>query len=1035
MPAVARRFKKQQQTGLSLLDIFGLNSAQSITDPGQPIRLDYKIVPHSAPPLDRIWVPYEPIVQVTGAQRHPAPIMQTRSLYAMMPDIPTDIDAYTYENMLTSGAISDVQYEAVIMVEARHQQFHTLADGRQIRTGWGGFLGTGTGKTRASLAAYINNKIAGREVAIIMTANEMLIDGYLAEMSRLAMDTDKCFIVKGHFEDDIQNIDLAKTPILFLTYKSASLDLWCCSPDFLESVRTACTHEIEGEKVINEVEVRKAIPRKTIAQALAERLGEDFDGLVIADEADEVGGARALGATSRGQYLSARERHHTSDQGRAFAILDEMLPMARFVVASASGIPRIGRMPYCADRLNFVGSGTPFQTARDIQHELMDATYGAMEGFLMDAYTRGLLHSVAVSFEGCTYTVYETHLSEAEFLAINEYIAIFAQILSHVERFTTQMLDKIRDIELQYAKDPAGFGVAEEDRQAATEAFKSLNATLRGRQNYAKTWLFERWLRHLLLNIKEESLGKVVAQKLAEDKSVIIQIADTGAAETNRQIDLGVGDGELCTSHKAYLKMIANATITPYEETIVWDSKKKRWKLQQTVDLWGQPILDEAGKQVLDDIHEAIDVIVDDHDALYYLYTHFGDQIAEVSNRTHIVYKKDGGVIKERRTPGSANRKAIRDFADGTKRVLIISRSGYRGIDAHADRKFKNQQKRCHIIYDATDRPELFLQALGRSNRSNQVCQPEYAFLPSNLPFDQAAMSILIHKLSETGALSYGDARATHAGLLSSDFNLLDVWGVRALGREIERIYQHGNPDIPAALWTYYGGSRDDIKLGDHWNQEQRKLAKHAYLTMARLPLDKDGGAQRKFLDSVVREREMLRGERFGHDDASKALPRLHGERVTLVKSKHIGPNTILKTFKIEQPKGIYSSFAMARDYYERLKEHCTLLLSPTGVPMVCRQFDDGSVFVIMPENRQRAASMPLGTPLDIDKAEVLWTEQYETLERWSTERQIVCGNVTAAADMFRDEKSKRKRIGLYTGFVEVVASDGTHHFGKLKTL
>lgn len=1031
MPTVARRFKKQKQAGLSLFDIFGLNSAQAVTDLGQPIRLDYTVVPHPAPPLDRVWVPYDPIVQVAGAQNHPAPIMQTRSLYAMTPNIPTGVDVYTYDGILSCGALSALQYEAIVMAEARHQQTHTLADGRTVRTGWGGFMGTGTGKTAFGLGCYINNMLAGRPVALFETANEMLIDGYLKEMSRLGLDTDQCYIVKGQFEEEIQNIDLATTPILFLTYKSASMEVWCCTPDFLESVRSACTKD----GVVNESEVRKAIPRKTVAEVLVEKLGgANFDGLVVTDEADEAGGARGLGAQNSGAYLSAAERTHTSDQGRAFAIIDEGLPMARFVVASASGIPRIGRIAYCSERLNLVGSDTPFETVHDLQHELQDATYGAMEGFLMDAYTRGLIHSVAVSFDACTYTVKETQLTEPEFLAINEYIAIYAQILSHIELFTERHLKKIKELKAHVHGDPSRYGIAEEDREIAFEAFDKLSASLRGRKNYAKTWLFERWLRHLLLNVKEETLGKVVAEKLAEEKSVIIQIADTGAAETNRQIDLGVVPDSICTSHKAYLKMIANATISSHEESPVWDPKKKRWTLKKDLDDFNQPISDPSGEKVIHDIHNAIDAIVDDHDALYYLYTQFGDQIAEISNRTHVVYEKDGHVVTDRRTPTSANRKALKDFADGERRVLIISRSGYRGIDAHADRKFKNQQKRCHIIYDATDRPELFLQALGRSNRSNQVCSPEYAFLPSNLPFDQAAMSILIHKISETGALSYGDSRSTHAGLLSSDFNLLDVWGVRALGQEIKRIFEGKHPDVPATLWSYYGGSESDSELGIKWNQEQRKLAKHAYLTMSRLPLDKNGGIQRTFLDSVVREREKLRGERFGHDDSSKALPRIHGERITLIKTKPVGLDSTLKTFKVEQPKGIYSNFAMARDYHTRHKNESAFMLSASNEPMVCRQFDDGSVFVIMPHDRRRAVSMPLGTPLDIDKAEVLWQSIYDGLERWTMQREIISGNVTACADLFRDtEKPKRKRIGLYTRFVEIVASDGTHHFGKLK--
>jgi hypothetical protein len=1030
---LARRMRrKQANIGLNLIDVFGLNSAQQISDPGAPIRVDYTITPHNPPPEGRVWVPYETVVKVAGTRPHPGLLMQTRSLYAQTPHVPMGLEIFTLDNLLNSGAVSDIQYEAVVMAEARHQQFHSLIGERRYRSGFGAFMGTGTGKTAFGIASYVHNKLAGRPVALFLTANEALVEIYFAEMQRLGLETSDCLVVKGQFADDIASIDLNETPVLFATYASLRNELWQCTPERLENVRAKHTDKETGE--IDEFSVRKAIPRTLLGQALAEKLGgETFEGLVLCDEADEVGGARAYNGKAN-RFVTAANRSHKSDQGQAFAIVDERLPNARFVTASASGIPRIQRIAYCAERLNLVGEGTPFETVHDLQHELADASFGAMEGFLMDAYSRGIIHSVAVSFDNSEYAVVETHLSEAEFLAINEYVAIFAQIISHIERFTSKHIEHLQEV-----KDKSGMyfgmlGIPDEDRDKALESLKHLAAHLKGRRNYVRTWLFERWLRHLLLNVKEESVARVIEQELDAGRSVILQIADTGAAEVNRQLDMGVIPDSVCTSHKAYLKTIANVSISATEQNLQWDKKKRRFFLVPQLDDFDNPVVDTDAEKVIRDIHDSIDAIIDDHDALFYLYSKFGpDAVGEVSNRSHIVYETDKGVQTKARSASSENRKAINDFNDGKKRILIISRAGYRGINLHNDRKFKNQQQRAHIIYDATDRPELFLQALGRSNRSNQICNPKYIFLPSNLPFDQAAMSILIHKLSETGALSYGDSRSTHTGMLCSDFNLLDFNGIKALGRAIQTIYKGQNPEIPADLWSYFGGEESDADLGDKWNQEQRKTAKHAYLTMARLPLAKDGGIQRRFLDSVIREREKLRSEAFGRDDASAALPRIQGEKIVLHSQKSAGANSIIKTFTIEEPKGIYSTFGMAYDYYTRHQDSAQVLLSVSGEPMVCRTFDDGSVFVITPADRSRRNSMPLGEPLSREHAEVLWTQQYEKLERWRFRRTIISGNVTACADLFRDDKkAERKRLGLYTRFVEVVASDGTHHFGKV---
>ena len=134
--------------------------------------------------------------------------------------------------------------------------------------------------------------------------------------------------------------------------------------------------------------------------------------MIAFDEAHAM--ANALGSSStRGQVKG-------SEQGMAGLRLQNHLPRARVLYASATGASDIANLGYTS-RLGLWGPETAFPTHEAFMTEIRAGGVAAMELVARDLKAQGLYLARALSFAGVEYEILEHSLTEAQIKIYDAY--------------------------------------------------------------------------------------------------------------------------------------------------------------------------------------------------------------------------------------------------------------------------------------------------------------------------------------------------------------------------------------------------------------------------------------------------------------------------------------------------------------------------------------------------------------------------------------------------------------------------------------
>lgn len=446
-----------------------------------PVAYDTLEVPRALGEQAGVYLPYRPSrIEFAHVGEHPTPLVESVAMGSIPAPVP-DYVPCLHDRIVARQVLSEAQLETVIYAGCAWRQFLpgrfkpaeegvglTIAEeGETYRKGY--FLGdgTGAGKGRQIAGCILDQWLAGRRRAIWISKNEALLEDARRDWQAL-----------GGLPADVQPLSNWKIDepvpfregILFVTYPT------------LRSQRQDATR-------LNQ---------------LLEWSGQDFDGVIAFDESHEMGGVAG------GEGMCGKQGG--SQQGIAGVLLQNHLPKARVLYASATGASDVNNLAY-AVRLGLWGPETGFANREDFIAQIRGGGIAAMEVVSRDLKALGLYQARALSFAGVEYEVLKHELTPEQIAVYDAYADAWAIIHRNMEA-ALEATGVVDDID----GDTLNSGA----KAAARSRFESCK---------------QRFFNQVLLSMKLPSLIAAVDTHLTEGHSVVIQLVSTAESILDRRLD------------------------------------------------------------------------------------------------------------------------------------------------------------------------------------------------------------------------------------------------------------------------------------------------------------------------------------------------------------------------------------------------------------------------------------------------------------------------------------------------------------------
>ncbi len=695
--------------------------------------LTYQSLETPAPLAPQVghYLPYRPSrILIDGAAGHPTPLVESVAMGSIAAPMPEAVPQLP-DGLVAKGLLSAAQAETLIYAASAHARdlpgrfepedkgcsLKASAEGQTYRKGY--FLGdgTGAGKGRQVASVILDRWVRGERRHIWISKNEALLE-----------DARRDWVALCGLPIDIQPLAFWKlgTPIamregiLFVTYPT------------LRSGRSDATR---------------------LDQILA-WAGDDFDGVIVFDEAHAMANA-AGGEGSRGKVKG-------SEQGIAGVRLQNLLPRARVLYASATGASDVNNLAY-ATRLGLWGPETAFANREAFVADIRDGGIAAMELVARDLKSLGLYTARALSFAGVEYEILEHRLSENQIAVYDSYADAWAIIHANLR----DALEATRIVDIE-----TGGTLNSGAKSAALSIFEGTK---------------QRFFAQLLLSMKLPSLLPAIDAAIAEGNAVVVQLVSTAEAMLNRRLaDLSDQEREALEIDLSPREYVIDylAKSFPVRLMAVFTDENGNPRSEPMSDEQGAPVLCRSALAARDRMIEQLCALPPIATALDAIIERFGvDQVAEVTGRTRrLIVDSDGRQKLQSRSP-RANVAETQAFMDGTKRILVFSDAGGTGRSYHADLAAKNQARRVHFLLEPGWRADAAIQGLGRTNRTNQASAPLFRPVTTDVRGERRFISTIARRLDSLGALTRGQRQTGGQNLFDPADNLESIYAKEALHR------------------------------------------------------------------------------------------------------------------------------------------------------------------------------------------------------------------------------------------------------------
>lgn len=491
-------------------------------------------------------------------------------------------------------------------------------------------------------------------------------------------------------------------------------------------------------------------------------LGDDFDGLVIFDEAHEL--ANAAGTETR--FGSQKG----SEQGLAGVRLQNLLPRARILYTSATGATDPANLCY-AIRLGLWGSGTAFETRESFMAAIAGGGIAAMEIVARDLKALGLYTARALTFRGVEYDSLEHVLTPEQIGVYDAYADAWAIIHQHLDQVleATNIVDRMDG--------------------------RSLNAQARGSALSRFESAKQRFFGQVLIAMKLPSLIRAIEQERDAGHHVIVQLVTTAESLLDRRLASLPADEradlDIELSPREYMIDYLK-TAFPTRMMRVFTGTDGNPRSELMTDDAGNPVHSQEALCARDVLIERLCGMPPIPTALDAVIGHFGtDAVAEVTGRSRRLVVRAGGRQRIEPRGARANITDADAFMAGHKQILLFSDAGGTGRSYHADRHCGSAgRRRVHFLLEPGWRASTAIQGLGRSNRTNQLTAPVFRPVTTNCRGERRFISTIARRLDSLGALTRGQRQTGGQNLFDPADNLESDYAQEALTQWYHLLYR-----------------------------------------------------------------------------------------------------------------------------------------------------------------------------------------------------------------------------------------------------
>ncbi|TCD04072.1 methylase [Erythrobacteraceae bacterium CFH 75059] len=677
------------------------------------------------------YLPYRPSrIVIPGAVEHPTPLVESVAMGSITAPVPTEVPQLP-AGVISKGLLSAAQAETLIYAVTAHARdlpgrFVPQDRGCSLAPSPGGaayrmgyFLGdgTGAGKGRQVASVILDRWLHGERRHIWISKTEALLEDARRDWSAL-----------GGLPIDIQPLGQWKLGhevtmrdgILFVTYPT------------LRSGRSDATR----------------------LDQILEWAGDGFDGVIVFDEAHAMANA-AGGEGSRGRVKG-------SEQGIAGVRLQNLLPRARVLYASATGASDVNNLAY-ATRLGLWGPETAFANREAFVSDIREGGIAAMELVARDLKSLGLYTARALSFAGVEYEILEHQLTPEQISVYDAYAEAWAIIHANLR----EALQATRIVDAD-SGDTLNSGA----KSAALSIFEGTK---------------QRFFAQLLLSMKLPSLLPAIDDALAEGHAVVVQLVSTAEAMLDRRLaDLSDEEREELEIDLSPREYVIDylAKSFPVRLMAVFTDENGNPRSEPMIDDEGRPVLCRSALAARERMIEQLCALPPIATALDAIIERFGtDRVAEVTGRSRrLVIGPDGRQKLQSRSP-RANLSETQAFMDGEKRILVFSDAGGTGRSYHADLGARNRARRVHFLLEPGWRADAAIQGLGRTNRTNQASAPLFRPVTTDVRGERRFISTIARRLDSLGALTRGQRQTGGQNLFDPADNLESSYAKDALNR------------------------------------------------------------------------------------------------------------------------------------------------------------------------------------------------------------------------------------------------------------